>query len=138
MLNKKVKIIFLAVIGLVIGYVLYDSISEPGIDDLEGTYKEVAMYRNENNTGPIVRIYAVTVSDTTRWDDMKKYGDLMLYTKYGTTKVYFFPANKPAPTQLSPGQPNFDQQYEAYCLAMYEKDAMSQVTFRKKPFSALE
>lgn len=138
MLNKPTRTIFLALIGLVIGYIVYDSISEPGIDDLAGKYREVAVYRNENNTGPIVRIYAVAVSDTMRWEEMRKYGDLMLHTKYGTTKVYFFPEGKPAPSALSRTKPNFDARFEPYCLAMYEKDAMSQVTFRKKPFGPLQ
>ncbi|MFD1141623.1 hypothetical protein ACFQ4C_10910 [Larkinella insperata] len=135
MLSKRVKYILLGLVALLVGYIIYDASEEPGIDDLKGTYQEVAMYRNENNTGPIIRIYAVTVSDTTRWDEMQQYGDLMLYTKYGNTKVYFFPAGKPAPLELFPKQPNFDRQFEPYCLAVYEKDAMSQVSFRKKPFA---
>lgn len=134
MFSKKVKYILFGLVIFLIGYMVYDAVSEPGIKDLKGTYKEVAMYRNENNTGPIVRIYAVTVSDTL-WDEMEKYGDFMLYTKYGTTKVYFFPEGQPVPKQLSPKRPNFDRKYEKACLAMYEKDAMSQVTFRKKPFA---
>ncbi|MFC5409780.1 hypothetical protein ACFPMF_10705 [Larkinella bovis] len=132
------KYILLGLVVLLVGYMLYDAGSEPGIDDLQGTYREVAIYRNENNTGPIVRIYAVTVSDTTHWDEMKQYGDLMLYTKYGTTRVYFFPEGKPVPATLSPVRPNFDSKYEPYCLAMYEKDAMSQVIFRKRPFRVVQ
>ncbi|GAB3313367.1 hypothetical protein GCM10027299_00330 [Larkinella ripae] len=138
MFNKRTKYILLVLTALLLGYIVYDAGSEPGIDDLKGTYREVGMYRNENNTGPIIRIYAVTVSDSTRWDEMRQYGDLMLYTKYGTTRVYFFPAGKPAPTRLAPDRPNFDPTYEPHCLAVYEKDAMSQVTFRKKPFSSVQ
>jgi hypothetical protein len=134
MLSKKVKYILLGLVVFLVGYMVYDAGSEPGIKDLKGSYKEVAMYRNENNTGPIVRIYAVIVKDTL-WDEMQKYGDFMLYTKYGTTRVYFFPEGQPAPTQISPKKPNFDKKYEQSCLAMYEKDAMSQVTFRRKPFT---
>ncbi|GAB3906716.1 hypothetical protein GCM10028803_39510 [Larkinella knui] len=134
MLNKRTKYILLGVVIFLVGYMVYDAGSEPGIKDLKGAYREVAMYRNENNTGPIVRIYAVAVTDTS-WEDMRKYGDFMLYTKYGTTRVYFFPEGQPAPTELSPKKPNFDKKYEQACLAVYEKDAMSQVTFRKKPFT---
>ncbi|RRB02370.1 hypothetical protein [Larkinella rosea] len=134
MLSRNVKYVLFGLVALLVGYMVYDAVSEPGIKDLKGTYKEVAMYRNENNTGPIVRIYAVTVTDTL-WDEMEKYGDYMLYTKYGTTKVYFFPEGQPAPAQVFPKRPNFDHKYEKSCLAMYEKDAMSQVTFRRKPFA---
>lgn len=136
MFSKRVKYILLGLVVLVVGYIVYDTSEEPGIDDLHGTYKEVAMYRNENNIGPIIRIYAVTVSDTTHWDEMEQYGNLMLYTKYGTTRVYFFSADKPAPLEIYPQRPNFDKRFEPYCLAVYEKDAMSQVHFRKKPFAA--
>lgn len=90
------------------------------------------MFRNENNTGPIVRVYSVTVGDTTRWQEMEQYGDLMPYTKYGTTKVYFFA--KQAPTSLQATPPYFAPTFNHYCLASYEKDVMSKVTFRKHPF----
>ncbi|MGA0560688.1 hypothetical protein ACO2Q8_28745 [Larkinella sp. VNQ87] len=138
MFSKRVKYLLIGLVVALIDYIIYDAGSEPGIDDLKGQYKEVALFRNENNTGPIIRIYAVTVSDTTRWEDMQKYGDLMLYTKYGTTKVFFFPEGKPVPTELSPRRPHFDAKFEPYCLAMYEKDAMSQVTFQRKPFEAVQ
>ncbi len=118
---------------MLILYFIYDSFSQPGVSDLKGNFKEVAMYRNENNTGPIVRVYAVTVADTL-WDEMRKYGDYMPHTKYGNTKVYFFLQGKPAPQQVFAGQENFDPQYRAGTLASYEKDAMGQVAFRKHPF----
>ncbi|KAA9354600.1 hypothetical protein [Larkinella humicola] len=134
MVGKKGKYILFGLVALLVAYMVYDAGSEPGINDLKGTYREVAMYRNENNTGPIVRIYAVTVKDTL-WEEMRQYGDFMLYTKYGTTKVYFFPESRPAPTQVFPKRPHFDKKYESSCLAVYEKDAMSQVNFRKMPFT---
>ena len=129
----KLKHILLILSAALIVWFIYDSFSQPGPQDLEGDFKEVAMYRNENNTGPIVRIYAVTVADTL-WEEMQAYGDYMPHTKYGTTKVYFFLEGKPAPTEVYPGEENFEQQYRPYAVAIYEKDAMSQVSFRKKPF----
>lgn len=130
--NKKVMW-FGLIISAVIVIIIYDSFSQPGVKDLEGNFREVAMYRNENNTGPIIRIYAVTTSDTL-WGEMRKYGDLMLHTKYGNTKVYFFPENQPIPDQLFPGSNNFDPKYNSSCLAKYEKDLMDQITFTRYPF----
>ncbi|MDX5417627.1 MAG: hypothetical protein LPK09_00310, partial [Hymenobacteraceae bacterium] len=118
----KLKHILILVSAILIGWFIYDTLSIPGVDDLEGDFKEVAMYRNENNTGPITRIYAVTVNDTL-WQEMQSYGDLMPHTKYGTTRVYFFLNNQPAPDQLQPGQQNFAPEFAPYTLARYEKDA---------------
>jgi hypothetical protein len=128
--GKKVKIAILGVLVLVVGYIVYDTTSIPGVQSLAGNFEEVAFYRNENNTGPIIRIYAVTVEDTL-WEEMQQYGEFMPHTKYGSTKVYFFRASNPAPTEVFPGQENFDARYSSHLLAQYEKDAMGQVSFRK-------
>jgi hypothetical protein len=134
MLNKKMKYILAAIFTLLIAYILYDSFSQPTTADLKGNFKETAIYRNENNTGPIVRIYAVTVA-TSPWEEMQKYGDLMPYTKYGSTKVYFFDEAKPAPSSLAPGAENFDARFNSNCLAVYEKDPSGQVKFTREPFN---
>lgn len=130
----KLKHILIAFAILLTGWFIYDSFSQPGPDDLQGNFKETAFYRNENNTGPIIRIYAVTVSDTL-WAEMQQYGEFMPHTKYGNTKVYFFKAGGPYPTEVQPGEPNIPQPYRAHCLGVYEKDAMSQATFTRFPFS---
>ena len=135
MLNKKIKYIFAAGFALLIGYILYDSFSQPTTSDLKGNFKETAVYRNENNTGPIMRIYAVTVQGNP-WEEMQKYGDMMPYTKYGSTKVYFFPENMPAPKKLVPDEPNFETEFNENCLAVYEKDGSGQVKFLKAPFGS--
>ncbi|WP_018477090.1 hypothetical protein [Pontibacter roseus] len=129
----KLKHILLLISAALIVWFIYDSFSQPSVDDLKGDFKEVAFYRNENNTGPIVRIYAVTVSDTL-WQEMQQYGEYMPHTKYGNTQVYFFLDGQPAPKQVEPGQQNFDQQYQPYTLARYEKDAMGQESFKRYPF----
>ncbi len=116
-----------------VAWFIYDTMSLPGVDDLEGDFKEVAMYRNENNTGPITRIYAVTVEDTL-WQQMQAYGDFMPHTKYGNTKVYFFLGDQPAPTEVQPGQVNFEERFQENTVAKYEKDAMGQVSFVRYPF----
>jgi hypothetical protein len=124
--------IVVIILSLII-YIVYDAMMQPGTKDLKGNFTEVAFYRNENNTGPVVRIYAVTVEDTL-WEEMKAYGNYMPHTKYGSTKVYFFLKDKPTPDKVFPQGENFDKKYFPYCLALYEKDAMSSVSFRKKPY----
>ncbi len=133
MSSKSTKYFLLAITAALVIYFIYDSFSQPSVDDLRGDFKEVAFYRNENNTGPIVRIYAVTVADTL-WNEMEQYGNYMPHTKYGTTRVYFFLNSQPAPTQVRPEQPNFDSQLAPYTLARYEKDAMGQISFVRHPF----
>lgn len=122
----------LLVIGAVV-LIMWSSLSQPGVKDLEGDFREEALYRNENNTGPIVRLYAVSLDDTL-WQQMKQYGDFMPYTKYGTTKVFFFQNNAPVPKVLTPGAENIWDQYKPYCLAVYEKNNMGQVSFIRYPF----
>lgn len=129
MIFKNKKVIFLFSLVLVLGYIIYDSTSLPSVSDLKGNFKELATYRNENNTGPIVRIYAVSVEGS-EWEEMKKYGDLMPYTKYGSTTVYFFDASKPAPQKVSPTAPYFDAAYDANCVATYFKDQNGGVSFK--------
>jgi len=128
----KPKYLALAGIALLLGWFVFDSFSQPGVGDLEGNFQELATYRNENNTGPIVRVYAVAVADTL-WRQMRQYGDFMPHTKYGNTKVYFFRQGQPAPSAVQPGAVNFDAQFDKYCLAKYEKEVMGGVTFQRYP-----
>ncbi|WP_400193086.1 hypothetical protein [Hymenobacter sp. B81] len=129
----KPKYLLCLAVGALLAWFIVDALSQPSPQDLPGGFEEVAMFRNENNTGPIVRIYAVTVADTSRWQEMQQYGELMPHTKYGTTKVFFFVKNAPAPTQVQPAQPHFPAELNRYCLAVYEKDLMSRASFAKQP-----
>lgn len=129
--NKKFYLLAVIVIGVIL-LIMWESLTQPGVQDLKGNFVETASYRNENNTGPIKRIYSVTVTDTL-WEEMMQYGDYMPHTKYGNTTVYFFPDNQQAPVQLNPDQ-NFDERYNQYCLAKYAKDGMGNVSFIKYPF----
>lgn len=130
---KNKKNLLLIGIALLVGYIVYDSSTQPTVNDLEGGFREVAMYRNENNTGPIVRVYAVTVDDTLS-KDMLHYGNLMPYNKYGTTTVYFFDSAKPAPKTLAAREPHFDAQFSPGCIAVYRKDANGQVSLDQSSF----
>ena len=132
MKGKKLYSVFAGVVGILIIFIMWNSFSQEGVQDLDGNFRRVAFYRNENNTGPVKRVYAVTVSDTL-WGEMEKYGAYMPHTKYGNTRVYFFLENNPVPTQLQAGQENVDQKFRKYVIAKYEKDAMGQVSFIRNP-----
>lgn len=117
---------------VIVAWILTDTFNQSGIEDLKGGFVEVAHYRNENNTGPVQRIYAVKVKDTIG-AQLIEYGNLMPHTKYGNTKVYFFLEKSEAPSTLSPGDENFDQKYNSLCFALYEKSAMGNFGLIKNP-----
>jgi len=126
----KYLIIILVIAGL--AWMLKDSFTQPGVNDLKGNFKEISFYRNENNTGPVMRVYAVEVADTL-YKEMVSYGNLMPHTKYGTTTVFFFKAGSPSPDTLNAVTPHFDQAYMASCIGVYEKNGMSKVSFSRQP-----
>ena len=112
---------------------VWNVLTEPGIKNIEGDFTEVAFIRNEQNTGPVVRIYAVTLSGD-YWKEMEQYGNYMPHTKYGATRVYFFLNDKPFPTKLLLGGRNLEERFKENCIGLYEKDGMSQVSLIKYPF----
>ncbi|PWS26040.1 hypothetical protein DHW03_18515 [Pedobacter yonginense] len=132
---RKKSLFYLTFIGvlILIFFIVKDTLNQPGIGDMKSGFKEVVKYRNANNTGPVQRIYVVTVKDSI-WKEMEDYGNIMPHTKYGNTKVYFFMENSNVPKALEPGAINFDSQYNKSCIALFEKSAMSQVAFNKHPF----
>ncbi|MDN3689428.1 hypothetical protein [Cyclobacterium jeungdonense] len=123
-----------AVVGILIMLMLVDSFTQPGVQDLKGTYQELARYRNENNTGPVIRVFAV-YTDEMRWDEMRSYGDFMPHTKYGNTRVFFF-ERALEDLRLFPDTPYFDEKWQKFCVASYEKTAMGQVNWQRYPFKA--
>jgi hypothetical protein len=133
MSNRFVFYALILAVVVIIVWIISDTLNQPGIVDLEGEFVETAFYRNENNTGPVVRIYAVYTPDTS-WNAMKAYAAYMPHTKYGNTKVYFFNALENAPSQVSPDSPYFDELFKNYCTAFYEKSAMGQERFVQFPF----
>lgn len=132
---SKKSLFYVLTIGILIliFFIVRDTLNQPGIDDMKSGFKEIVKYRNDNNTGPVQRIYVVTVKDSI-WSEMEDYGNIMPHTKYGNTKVYFFMENSNVPKTLHPGAVNFDPQYNKSCIALFEKSAMSQVAFNKHPF----
>jgi len=133
---NNTKIIYYSITAVVVALLFWmgaATFSQPSVADLEGEFKEVASYRNENNTGPITRIYAVQAADTL-WQEMEAYGAFMPHTKYGNTKVFFFAGE--APDEVVPTQPYFDRNYESNCMAVFEKSAMGEVKFKRYPFAS--
>jgi hypothetical protein len=132
-MSKRNKYLLGGISVLLILWMLADSFLQPGVKDLKGDFKELAFIRNEQNTGPIIRIYAVSVKDTL-WNDMKQYGNYMPHTKYGTTKVYYFLNMPSLPEGLTLTNENIADKYKSLCVARYEKDVMSQENFQSYPF----
>ncbi|KQR70571.1 hypothetical protein [Pedobacter sp. Leaf176] len=133
-MNKKFLAYTISIaVLLLVFYMVKDTLSQPGVEDMKAGFKEVLKYRNANNTGPVQRIYVVTIKDTI-WQELKDYGNLMPHTKYGNTKVYYFLEGVKVPQSLQPGDINFDPSFNNSCVAFFEKSAMSQVAFNKHPF----
>lgn len=132
-MNKKRNyiLIFLVVAGFL--YMIKDSFFQPGVEELKGNFKELGFTRNENNTGPVLRLYSVSLSDTL-WKEMETYGNYMPHTKYGVTKVFFFLHGASAPSEVSIDTQKPASEYQRNCIAMYEKDANSQVKLVRYPF----
>ena len=133
MKGKKLFYVFTVVVTIIVCTILWNSLSQPGVQDLKGDFKRVAFYKNENNTGPVHRTYAVSTSDTL-WQEMEAYGNYMPHTKYGTTQVYFFHHSSPTPNKLFAGMESLPKEYREYCLGRYEKNSMGQVSLQKYPF----
>ncbi len=126
MIKKKSNIVVILLILAIIAWLVKDTFTQANVNDLEGGFTEVASYRNENNTGPVQRIYIVSVKDSAN-ADLTTYGNFMPHTKYGNTKVYFFKEGVNMPTKLYPGNVNFDITYANNYFAIYEKSAMGNV-----------
>ncbi len=128
----------LIVVLFLMGWMLTDTFTQPGLDGLKGEYKELGKFRNENNTGPVHRIYAVAAKEEL-WEDMRFYGDLMPHTKYGNTQVYFFDAGAidvQKELDIKVEAPHFPKELQGQCIAKYEKSAMGEVSFIKHPFQS--
>lgn len=136
-MSKRNKYIFTIILVAAIGWMVADSFLQPGIKDLDGDFKELAFIRNEQNTGPVIRIYAVSLKDTL-WSSMKKYGNYMPHTKYGVTRVYFFLDKKslPAKADLSLDADNISEKYKPLCIGRYEKNIMGKVLLTPYPFNS--
>ncbi len=128
---KSSKLIFyiLATVVLVLVIVIArESFFQPGMARFEGKFEELGHYRNENNTGPVLRVYAVKVLDKNQ-DWMREYGDALPHTKYGKTLVFYFSDELDQKVQLGPKEPYFPQDMVPHVIATYQKSPMGEVSF---------
>lgn len=130
---KKYKSSLIGLSFLIILAIIWSTVTEKGIKDLSSDFEELTFIRNEQNTGPVLRIYAVSLKKI-NWEEMKQYGNFMPHTKYGSTKIYFFLNSTDLPQKLKFGEVNIDDRYKKHCVAIYEKNGMSQISLRKYPF----
>jgi len=127
------KKIILMISVVVIGLIFYSLFQTENINSLEGNFKELAFERNENNTGPVQRVYAFSIEDSL-WSEMKKHVDLLPHTKYGTTQVYYFLAEENSEFELKVDLKGINQEAKSKCIAHAIKDGQSKIVFKKNPF----
>jgi len=132
MKNNKMNIVIGVLVLLLIGWMIKGTFTQPGIEDLKSGFKEVARYRNDNNTGPIQYVFAVTMKDTLS-ADMITYGNFKPHHKGGNTKVYFFLEGTKVPTTVKGGTQNFLPEFSTSWVMLYEKSAMGNVSLTKNP-----
>ncbi len=97
---------------------------------MEGEFKKLAFERNENNTGPVHRAYAFSVSDTL-WQQIKQHADLLPHSKYGTTEVfYLLNSTEAVSLQLKMGKAEIE---DAPYIAYVKKDGMGSLTIKRFP-----
>lgn len=126
----KKQLIGLALFIALIGFILFvdsSNFSQPA--KLKGTFTETGFYRNQNNAGPVIRIYAVRVENPDG-AAYEAYGNAMPHTVHGTTKVFFFNAKSPAPSHLYFNEPHFDTLLYRP-IKRYEKNGVGDVLLKE-------
>ena len=113
---------------IVLGVIVTESFSEQGIAAYQDQFEEVGYYRNENNTGPVLRIY-VYQTQVEDQEVLKSFADLLPHTKYGRTLVFFVHESVKAPVVLSPESPHFPASISPSIFAKYEKTPMGEQQF---------
>lgn len=133
MFKKKGSWLIALIVVFILIWLGIDLFNQGDPAKLKGGFKEVATYRNQNNTGPVQIVYIVSVQDTSG-AQYNEYGEMMPHFKYGNTKVYYFPEGKSFPVNLSPGDINFSKEFNGNCIALYQKYAMGNSSLIMKPF----
>lgn len=127
-MNKKqiLWLIFFVALSAII--LVFDSKEFSQPSKLKGGFNEVTFYRNQNNDGPVVRVYSVSVEnpDIANYEE---YGNAMAYTLHGNTKVYFFDEKDLVPTKLTFDYPHFDTtKYKP--IKVYERNGANVVSIK--------
>jgi hypothetical protein len=126
--NRIVFYFIAAVVVLFTAWIIQSSLSQPGEERFSGKFEELAFYRNENNTGPVIRIFLVKAANSDL-SLMKEFGESRPHTKYGKTLVFFFSPELKENVTISPKEPYFPQEFQPYLLAQFERTPMGEVRF---------
>lgn len=125
---KTQKLIFWIITTIVVALVFIiskESFTQPGLERFEGKLVELNSYRNENNTGPVLRVFAVKaiMNDESL---MREYGNAMPHTKYGKTIVFFFSEDIDQDIIISPKEPFIPVGIQSFVLNTYVKMPMGE------------
>ena len=129
-MKRKPLVTFLLVITVVVVLFLIvkESFSNEGMAAYQDQFVELGHYRNENNTGPVLRLYAFRAL-TRDPAVLKEFADLLPHTKYGRTLVFFFVEEVTDSVILSPAAPHISPSLQPQLLAKYEKTPMGEGRF---------
>jgi hypothetical protein len=125
-----IKLIFALALTAVLAAMLFDLFSAENINSIEGDFEQIGFVRNENNTGPVKRLYAYNVSDTL-WENIEKHANLLPHTKYGTTEVYYFLDAGETTIQLNLNNSQESLLGRENCVAHALKNGMGELHFSK-------
>lgn len=119
-------------LGITVVAVLFlivkESFSGTGTSAYQKQFVELGYFRNENNTGPVLRLYAYRAL-TSDPAVMKEFADLLPHTKYGRTLVFFFEDAVIDSVALSPEAPHILPSLQSQLIATYEKTPMGDGRF---------
>ncbi len=119
-------VFFIGIIVLgVLGLIVKESFSGKGVADYQDKFEEIGYFRNENNTGPILRVYAFRTKEQDP-EVLKSFANLLPHTKYGRTLVFFVAETWKEPVVFSPTPPYLPNSIQTHLLAEYEKTPMGE------------
>lgn len=129
-MKRNSLVLFLLGISVmvVLFFIVKESFSGTGTEAYQEQFEELGFYRNENNTGPVLRLYAYRAL-TSDPAVMKEFADLLPHTKYGRTLVFFFEEAVIDSVALSPEAPYILPSLQPQLIATYEKTPMGEGRF---------
>jgi hypothetical protein len=129
---KRTKLTYFfvgAAVLLVSALILKESFFQQEKTEFQGKFLEIGYYRNENNTGPVLRIYAIQTSEKDP-KAMSDFASTFPHTKYGRTLVFFFSEQQQATIPLQAEAPHFPALFYEYLIASYEKTPLGESRFQ--------
>lgn len=129
--NSLVMFLLGITVVAVLFLIVKESFSGTGTSAYQEQFEELGYYRNENNTGPVLRLYAYRAL-TRDPKIMKEFADLLPHTKYGRTLVFFFEDATIDSIALSPEAPHISPSLQPQLLATYEKTPMGEGRFNSR------